>query len=120
VAWVFEKKGVILVDGARASEDDLMVAIDAGAEDVNLDENVYEVITEPGDLQAAREALESAGIELDSAELTMRPTSRVEVAGDQVATLLRLLEALDEHDDVQAVHANFEADAAALEKAAAA
>jgi YebC/PmpR family DNA-binding regulatory protein len=120
VAWVFEKKGVIVVDAARASEDDLMVAIDAGAEDVNLDENVYEIVTEPGDLQAAREALEGAGIELDSAELSMRPTSRVEVAGDQVGTLMRLLEALDEHDDVQAVHANFEADAAALEKAAAA
>ena len=120
VAWVFEKKGVILVDAARASEDDLMVAIDAGAEDVNLDEGVYEVITEPADFQAAREVLEGAGIEMDSAELTMRPTTRVEVDADQVATLLRLLEALDENDDVQAVHANFEADAAALEKAAAA
>jgi YebC/PmpR family DNA-binding regulatory protein len=120
VAWVFEKKGVIVVDAARASEDDLMVAIDAGAEDVNLDENVYEVITEPADFQPAREALEAAGIELDSAELSMRPTNRVEVSGDQVGTLMRLLEALDDHDDVQAVHANFEADAAAIEKAAAA
>jgi YebC/PmpR family DNA-binding regulatory protein len=120
VAWVFEKKGVIVVDAARASEDDLMVAIDAGAEDVNLDESVYEVITEPTDFQAARGALEEAGIELDSAEITMRPTNRVEVTDDQVATLMRLLEALDDHDDVQAVHANFEADAAAIEKAAAA
>jgi YebC/PmpR family DNA-binding regulatory protein len=120
VAWVFEKKGVIVVDAARASEDDLMVAIDAGAEDVNLDENVYEVITEPSDFQAARGALEEAGIELDSAEVTMRPTNRVEVTDDQVGTLMRLLEALDEHDDVQAVHANFEADAAAIERAAAA
>ena len=120
VAWVFEKKGVIVVDGARASEDDLMVAIDAGAEDVNLDENVYEVVTAPADLQPAREALEAAGIELESAELTMRPTNRVELPEDQVGSLMRLLEALDEHDDVQAVHANFEADAAALERAAAA
>jgi YebC/PmpR family DNA-binding regulatory protein len=120
VAWVFEKKGVIVVDATKADEDDLMVAIDAGAEDVNLDENVYEVVTEPGDFQAARSALEEAGIELESAELSMRPTSRVEVAGDQVGSLMRLLEALDDHDDVQAVHANFEADAAALEKAAAA
>src|SRR3712207_1516633 len=55
VAWVFEKKGVIVVDASKADEDDLMVAIDAGAEDVNLDENVYEVVTEPGDFQAARE-----------------------------------------------------------------
>ncbi|HEX8053143.1 MAG TPA: YebC/PmpR family DNA-binding transcriptional regulator [Thermoleophilaceae bacterium] len=120
VAWVFEKKGVIVVDAQRASEDDLMVAIDAGAEDVNLDENVYEIVTEPSDLQSAREALEGADIELVSAELTMRPTNRVEIADDQVGALMRLLEALDDHDDVQGVHANFEADAAALEKAAAA
>jgi YebC/PmpR family DNA-binding regulatory protein len=120
VAWIFEKKGVIVVDAARASEDDLMVAIDAGAEDVNLDENVYEVITDPADFQAAREVLESAGIELSSAEVTMRPTTRVELADDQAGTLMRLLEGLEDHDDVQAVHANFEADAAALEKAAAA
>src|SRR3954447_18691692 len=58
VAWVFEKKGSIVVDAGRASEDDLMVAIDAGAEDVAIDENVYEVVTAPADLQAAREALE--------------------------------------------------------------
>src|SRR5436309_4102653 len=58
VAWQFEKKGIIVVDAARASEDDLMVAIDAGAEDVAEDENVYEVVTGPGDLQAVREALE--------------------------------------------------------------
>jgi YebC/PmpR family DNA-binding regulatory protein len=120
VAWVFEKKGVIVVDAGRVTEDDLMVAIDAGAEDVNLDESIYEVIAEPADLQPVREALEGAGIEIDSAELTMRPTTRVELPDDQVASLMRLLEALDENDDVQAVHANFEADAAALEKAAAA
>src|ERR687884_126195 len=74
VAWVFEKKGVIVVDAARASEDDLMVAIDAGAEDVAIDETVYEVVTSPADLQSARESLERAGIPIDSAELTMRPT----------------------------------------------
>src|ERR671933_770366 len=76
VAWVFEKKGSIVVDAARASEDDLVVAIDAGAEDVAVDENVYEVVTAPADLQPVREALEAAGIPIDSAELTMRPTSR--------------------------------------------
>src|SRR3954454_8279565 len=64
VAWVFEKKGVIVVEAARASEDDLMVAIDAGAEDVAIDEDVYEVITAPADLQPAREALEGAGIQI--------------------------------------------------------
>jgi YebC/PmpR family DNA-binding regulatory protein len=120
VAWVFEKKGVIVVDGARASEDDLIVAIDAGAEDVAEDGNLYEVVTAPADLQAVREALEEAGIPLESAELTMRPTNRVQVEEDHVRSLMRLLEALEEHDDVNAVHANFDVDAAVLERVAAA
>jgi YebC/PmpR family DNA-binding regulatory protein len=120
VAWVFEKKGVIVVDAGSASEDDLMVAIDAGAEDVAVDESIYEVVTAPVDLVAARDALEGAGIEIQSAELTQRPTTRVEVGEDQVKTLMNLLEAFDEHDDVQTVTANFEADAAAMERAAAA
>jgi transcriptional/translational regulatory protein YebC/TACO1 len=120
VAWVFEKKGVIVVDAARASEDDLMVAIDAGAEDVAVDENVYEVVTAPADLQPVREALDAAGIPIDSAELTMRPTSRAPVDEGQVGQLMRLIEALEEHDDVNAVHANFDVDAAVLERVAAA
>jgi YebC/PmpR family DNA-binding regulatory protein len=120
VAWVFEKKGVIVVDAARASEDDLMVAIDAGAEDVALDETLYEVVTAPADLQAVRAALEGAGIPIDSAEPTMRPTNRVEVAEDQVGSLMRLIEALEEHDDVSAVHANFDVDADVLQRVAAA
>ena len=120
VAWQFEKKGVIVVDAARASEDDLIVAIDAGAEDVAIDENVYEVVTAPADLQSAREALEAAGIAIESAELTMRPTSRVEVDEGQVRSLMRLLEELEEHDDVNAVHANFDVDASVLERVAAA
>src|SRR3954470_17851371 len=66
VAWVFEKQGLIVVDAVQAAEEDLMVAIDAGAEDVGLDENVYEVITAPADLQAVREALEGAGIPIVS------------------------------------------------------
>ncbi|MEA2389331.1 MAG: hypothetical protein QOG41_2104 [Thermoleophilaceae bacterium] len=120
VAWVFEKKGVILVNSGGASEDDLIVAIDAGAEDVAVDDDVYEVVTAPADLQAVREALEQAGIPIDSAELTMRPTNRVEVEESQVAGLMRLIEALEEHDDVNAVHANFDVDAGVLERIAAA
>jgi YebC/PmpR family DNA-binding regulatory protein len=118
VAWVFDKKGVILVDAERYSEDDLIAAIDAGAEDVAVDENVYEVVTEPGDLQAVREALEGSEVELQSAELTLRPTTRVPIDETQVGSLLRLIEALEEHDDVAAVHANFQADAAVLERVA--
>ena len=117
VAWVFEKKGVVRVEAGRYGEDDLMVAIDAGAEDIALDEDVYEVLTEPADLTGVREALEQAGIEVESAELTMRPTNRVEVEEDKVGQLMRLLETLEDHDDVEAVHANFDVDAAVLERA---
>ena len=120
VAWQFEKKGIVVVDSERYSEDDLMPAIEAGAEDIAGDEGVWEIVTEPGDLSAVREALEGGGIEIESAELTMRPTSRVEVADDQVAKLVRLIEQLEDHDDVSAVHANFDISAELLERVAAA
>src|SRR5437764_6707200 len=100
VAWQFEKKGIVVVDAERWSEDDLMPAIEAGAEDIAGDAGVWEIVTEPGELTAVREALEGAGIELDSAELTMRPTSRVEVDEGQVGKLVRLIEQLEDHDDV--------------------
>jgi YebC/PmpR family DNA-binding regulatory protein len=118
VAWTFEKKGELVVDGARYSEDDLLPAIDAGAEDVSLDGDVWEVVTAPADLAAVREALEEAGVEIDSAELAMRPTSRTPVEEGKVGQLMRLIEALEEHDDVQAVHANFDVDAGVLERVA--
>ena len=119
VAWLFEKKGLVLVDAERYSEDDLMVAIDAGAEDVLADESVLEVVTAPADLATVREALEQAGVALQSAELTMRPSTRVEVEEKQVGGLLRLLEGLEEHDDIVAVNANFDVDPAVLERVAA-
>jgi YebC/PmpR family DNA-binding regulatory protein len=118
VAWVFEKKGSIVVDAERYGEDDLIVAIDAGAEDIAQDDNVYEVVTEPAALTDVREALEQAGVAMESAELTMRPTSRVEVEEGQVGSLMRLLEELEDHDDVNAVHANFDVDADVLERVA--
>jgi YebC/PmpR family DNA-binding regulatory protein len=120
VAWVFEKRGVVLVDAERYSEDDLMPAIDAGAEDVVLDENVFEVLSDPAGLQGVRRAIEEAGVEIQSAEITMRPTSRVELAEERVGTLLHLVESLEDDDDVVAVHANFDVDAAVLERVAAA
>jgi YebC/PmpR family DNA-binding regulatory protein len=117
VSWTFEKKGELVADASRYSEDDLLPAIDAGAEDISLDGDVWEVVTEPSDLARVREALEAAGVELDSADLAMRPTTRAPVDENQVGTLMRLIEALEEHDDVQAVHANFDVDAELLEQA---
>ena len=120
VAWTFEKKGEIVVDGTRYSEDDLLVAIDAGAEDVGLDGDVWEIVTGPAELTAVREALEGAGAELEAVELVQRPTTRTPVEEDRVATLMRLIEGLEDSDDVQAVHANFDADSEVLERVAAA
>jgi transcriptional/translational regulatory protein YebC/TACO1 len=97
-----------------------MPAIEAGAEDIADDEGVWEIVTAPGDLSAVREALEAAEIELDSAELTMRATARVRVDEATVRKLMRLIEQLEDDDDVAAVHANYDVDAAVLERVAAA
>ncbi len=120
VAWQFEKKGTIVVDAERFSEDDLMPAIEAGAEDISEDEGVWEIVTEPADLTAVREALAEAGVELQSAELAMRPTTRIQVEEGDVGKLMRLIDQLEDQDDVNAVHANFDVDADVLERVAAA
>jgi YebC/PmpR family DNA-binding regulatory protein len=119
VAWIFEKKGEIVVDAQRYSEDDLFPAIDAGADDINLDADVYEVITAPENFVAVKQALEQAGVEFESADVAMRPTTQVPVEEAEVGRLMGLIEALEELDDVQAVHANFDVDADVLERATA-
>jgi YebC/PmpR family DNA-binding regulatory protein len=118
VSYLFDKRGVIVVDAVRYSEDDLMTAIDAGALDISLDDDVFEVITEPGDLVAVRSALEQAGVEIESAELAELPKSRVPVEEGDAARLLKLIDALEESDDVSSVHANFDVDSAVLERMA--
>lgn len=118
VAWMFEKKGVVLVDGERYSEDDLIAAIDAGAEDVVSDGDSLRVVSEPNDLRAVREALEQAGVEVQSTEQSMLPKTTVEVDAADARKLLRLMDSLDEHDDVDQVHANFDIGADVLEEVA--
>jgi YebC/PmpR family DNA-binding regulatory protein len=108
VAWQFEKRGVILVDGDRYGEDQLMAAIDAGAEDVAEDGDALKVITAAGDLAAVRSAIEAGGVEIESAELSMEPNSTVEVGEGDAPALLRLMDSLEDHDDVDSVHANFD------------
>ena len=116
VSYLFEKRGVIVIDGARYSEEDLMVAIDAGAQDIATDEDVFEVLTEPGDLAAVRAALEQAGIEIEGAEVIQRPTTRVPIDEAQATRLMKLIDVLEQNDDVGAVHANFDVDAEVLER----
>jgi YebC/PmpR family DNA-binding regulatory protein len=118
VSYLFDKGGVVVVDASRYDEDDLMVAIDAGAQDISLDDDVYEIVTEPADLTAVRDALTRTGIEIDSADVTQRPKSRVPLDEANAAKLMRLIDMLEESDDVSAVHANFDVDAAVLERIA--
>jgi YebC/PmpR family DNA-binding regulatory protein len=118
VAYLFDKKGTIVIDAERYTEDDLMLAVEAGAEDVITDEDVFEVITEPAGFAAVRRALEDAGVEMESAEMLYRPSSVVPVDEAQAGKLMRLIEALEDSDDVSAVHANFDVSADVLERVA--
>jgi YebC/PmpR family DNA-binding regulatory protein len=118
VAYLFDKKGTIVIDSARYSEDELMVAVEAGAEDISTDDDVFEVISEPADYMAVRNALEQAGVEMESAEMAYRPSSLVAIDERQAGKLMRLIEALEENDDIGAVHANFDVPADVLERVA--
>src|SRR5215210_4242787 len=118
VAYLFDKKGLVVVDGERYSEDDLMVAIDAGAEDIAMDDDVFEILCEPADLTAVRAALDEAGIDTETAEIAQLPKTRVPLDEDGATKLLRLIDALEDQDDVDTVHANFDVDADVLERVA--
>jgi len=120
VAYLFDKKGTIVIDAERYSEEELMVAVEAGAEDILTDEGVFEVITEPADFTAVRKALEDAGVEMESAEMAFRPSSLVPVDESQAGRLMGLIEKLEDNDDVSAVHANFDISADVMEQFAAA
>ena len=110
VAWQFERKGLVLVPTAEASEDDLMmIVLDAGAEDLAGEGDVWRVTTAPGDLNAVTEALAGAGVSYANADLTMLPTSTVPLTDPSAARqVLKLLDLLDDLDDVQDVHGNFD------------
>ena len=118
VSYLFDKRGVITVDASSYDEDDLIAAIDAGALDIELDEDVFEVITEPADLTRVRDALSAAGVQFESADLVQRPKVKVPIEDGDAAKLMRLIDALEESDDVSAVNANFDVDAAVLERIA--
>ena len=109
VAWQFEPRGVVSVEREGGDPDEIaLMAIDAGAVDVDTESDPIETATEPGDLEAARTALESAGVKVDTAELTMQAKTPIELDVPQARQNLRLIEALEDADDVQRVTANFE------------
>jgi YebC/PmpR family DNA-binding regulatory protein len=110
VAWLFERKGSVLVDGEGVDEDELtLAAAEGGAEDVRREGSSFEVTSAPEDLAAVRRAIEDAGLPVESADLTMVPKTTVAIDDETAARkLLRLMDALDENDDVQDAYANFD------------
>ena len=120
VAWQFERRGVVLVDAEGVDEDELtLAAAEGGADDVELDGSTFQVTSAPESLTGVREALEAAGFTVENAELTMVPKTAVEVADESTAKkILRLIDALEENDDVQDVYSNFDIPERVLEAVA--
>ena len=120
VAWLFERRGIVLVDAAGVDEDELtLAAAEGGADDVSLDGSTFTVTTDVPFLSAVREAIEAAGFTVDSSELTMVPKTTVEVADEGDAKkVLRLMDQLEDNDDVQDVYANFDIPEQVLEAVA--
>jgi YebC/PmpR family DNA-binding regulatory protein len=109
VAYLFERKGVILVPKDSVDEDELMeFALEAGAEDVEAMESDYRVVTTPEDFTAVRNSLRKAGVEFENAEITMQPQNSIDLDANTAKQTLRLIDALEENDDVQEVYANFD------------
>ncbi len=118
-SFLFSKSGFISIEKSKISEDDLMeVVLDAGAEDIKSEGEYHEVFCPIEVLQDVKEALDGKGIEVVTAEMTMLPSTTVAVTGNDVKALLNLMEALDEHEDVQKVYANFDISDEEMEKAA--
>jgi YebC/PmpR family DNA-binding regulatory protein len=119
VAWQFDRKGMIVVEGEGLDEDRLMeLSLEAGAEDIAQDGSQWQVTTDPADLAAVRQALEEGGLTLASAELSMLPKATVEPSEKEARQVLRLVEALEDNDDVQEVFANFDISEEVLEAVA--
>ena len=109
VSWMFTQKGYISVAKDKIKEDELMnIVLDAGAEDMKHEDNIYEIFTAVADLEKVKQALQNKEVKWEEAELTMIPSSTVKVTGNEAKQVLALIEALEEHDDVQQVYANFD------------
>ncbi len=120
VGWMFHRKGDIVVPKEQANEDKMLgIVLDAGAEDLRDDGSAWEVITPPEAFEAVRDALTKAGVTPTSASLSMVPQNYVKLTGAQAQQMIRLVEALEEHDDVQHVFANFDIDEREIQAAVA-
>ncbi len=119
VAWMFNQVGHFLIDASTIDEDDLLlIALDAGADDVGIDDGMYEVTTTPTEFAPVREAFDAHGIKCENAELAMFPSSYIKLEGSDAKRCLTLMEKLEDHDDVQGVYTNADIDVGELEAAA--
>lgn len=117
VAWMFKKKGVFTIPAQDVTEDELMdVVLEAGAEDISQEDDNFEIITMPEDFEKVQQALKDSGINVDNAEITMHPQNTVKVSEKQAESLLKIMDALEEQDDIQNVYSNFDIDTEILEK----
>lgn len=118
VAWMFNRKGSIIVDLSAKGEDEMMeIALNAGAEDMQIDTDSYQILTAPEDFETVLDAVKGAGIEPLEAETSMVPQNYIKLEGKDAQQMLKLYEALDDHDDVQKVFANFDIDEVTMEQA---
>jgi YebC/PmpR family DNA-binding regulatory protein len=119
VAWMFSKKGYIVVPKSAAKEDDLLnIVLDSGGEDLRSDDENFEIYTDPGAYESVLEAIKKAGIKPTVNEVSMVPQNYIKLEGAQVNQMIRLIEALEENDDVQNVYSNFDFDEKQLEEIA--
>jgi YebC/PmpR family DNA-binding regulatory protein len=109
VAWMFDKKGMIVIPNSGIDEDEVMeLALDAGAQDVKSESDTYEITTDPGDFERVRKAIETKGWKAELAEVTMIPQNTVKLEGKKAEQMLKMMDALDDNEDLQKVHANFD------------
>lgn len=118
VSWMFQKKGIVVVRSEEVAEEELFeIALDAGADDIRAEDDVFEIVVSPSNFESVKAAVEAKGIAIDSAELIMHPQNTVKVEGKDAEQLIKLMDVLEDHDDVDNVYSNFDIDLELLENA---
>jgi YebC/PmpR family DNA-binding regulatory protein len=117
VSWIFDKRGIIQVDSNKISEDELFeLALEAGADDMRREDDVFEIVTEPGSFESVKTVLDQKSIAVESAEITMHPKNTVKLEEKEAEQLLKLMDALEDQEDVNNIYSNFDIDTEILQK----
>ncbi|MBN1153809.1 YebC/PmpR family DNA-binding transcriptional regulator [candidate division KSB1 bacterium] len=117
VAWMFEKKGIISINKSEIGEEELLeLVLEGGADDLRSDDDSYEIVTNPSNYENVKRVIESHNIKIEDAELTMQPQNTVNVSGKDAENLIRIMDALEDHDDVNSIYSNFDIDSEELQR----